>query len=104
MGYITEKESPETVAVKEIYLAAINDSLIFQEGGQIRRRYESNHCTELTLASDFQHLAENAIAQYALNYADEIWKEETLQLTDLVNQLAEKLKHYFLRVNTIPHS
>jgi hypothetical protein len=88
----------DNITVEQIYLASTNEQEICRLSNLIKREYLLESHTENSLKMAFFLIAKSAINLYAQNYTDENWCLETLKNRKLINELAQKLQHYFLEV------
>jgi hypothetical protein len=97
MGYINSKTGTDAT-VNEIYLASINNLETYRLGSIIKREYLLECHTQNSLKMAFFLITKSAINLYAKNYADGNWYLEVVGDKNLIQELREKLQHYFIEV------
>lgn len=88
----------DNTTAEHIYLMAINDRRICELGVKIKIEYDLENHTLTSIFSAFHLIAKLAVNYYAQEHRDNHWCQQIINNQELMNQLVNKLKYYFLEV------
>ncbi len=88
----------DNTTAEHIYLMVINDSNICHLGVKIKIEYDLENHTLTSIFLAFNLLAKLAVNYYTQAHRDSHWCQQTINNEELMNQLVNKLKFYFLEV------